>query len=188
MIFGIDYDGTIADTNAMKAKWIKEHLNIKVHPWECDRLHCVPKIGLYNYKKMEDVIYGREWTLKAPPVKGAIKGLKELKRLGEIYIITGRSESSIRWAKEWLKKQNVLYLLRGIISASHRSKGELCQEYSIDVFIDDDERYLRKIKKKDVLLKVLIKDGGPKKWDCPDDIKYVTSWEELLLMIKNLCR
>ena len=51
LIIGIDFDGTIADTNQVKAEWIKKKLRIDLPPSKCDRSQSVPIIGLENYKK-----------------------------------------------------------------------------------------------------------------------------------------
>ncbi len=56
---GLDYDGIIADTNRVKARWIREHLGVEVEPWRCDRTRCVPIIGASAYESMGEVVYER---------------------------------------------------------------------------------------------------------------------------------
>ena len=63
MRIAIDYDGTIADTNRVKADWILQNLGQVVAPWNCDRTNCVPIIGESAYQIMGDVVYERESTL-----------------------------------------------------------------------------------------------------------------------------
>jgi 5'(3')-deoxyribonucleotidase len=182
-VLGVDYDGTIADANRMKAKWVLENLNFKVPSWKCSRALLAPLIGFENYEELSRVVYGKEWSLNAPPVEGAIEGLRELRRLGKVYIVTVRSESGIRWAMEWMKSQKIINLVEGFISASERSKDEICRNHSLNVLVDDDIRHLTNMKGD--FLKILIKAGGPRKWpDCPEDVQYVSSWEELLSKVK----
>jgi putative restriction endonuclease len=73
---GIDFDGTIADTNQVKAQWIKKKLGIDLPPPKCDRSQCVPIIGLDNYEKMAAFVYDEAGTHAAPPVSGALKALE----------------------------------------------------------------------------------------------------------------
>jgi len=185
LVFGVDYDGTIADTNVMIAKWIKMKVGIEVPPWKCDRTRCVPIIGLEIYEEMSDVVYEKEWTLKAPPVEGALEGLKKLKSLGRVYIVTARPKRRIKWAESWLRHHGVLDQIDGFISAWNKSKRDLCREYSINILLDNDERHLTAIKDEDIV-KVLIKNGGPKQLNVPRDLLYVTCWEEFLRIVEKI--
>ena len=60
MRLAIDFDGTIADTNRVKAAWILDKLGVVVEPWRCDRTSCVPIIGAAAYEEMSDHVYERE--------------------------------------------------------------------------------------------------------------------------------
>ena len=80
MIVAIDYDGTIADTNRQKVKWIRARLGIDVEPWQCNRTDCVPLIGIEAYEEMGREIYERESSLAAPEVPGALGALRGLAR------------------------------------------------------------------------------------------------------------
>lgn len=65
LIVAVDYDGTIADTNREKAKWIEANLGIAVSPWHCDRTDCVPIIGEEAYRRLGDWVYERPSTFFA---------------------------------------------------------------------------------------------------------------------------
>ena len=51
-MFSVDFDGVIANTNNVKSKWIRSHLDIDVPPTYCDRTSCVSRIGLSEYERM----------------------------------------------------------------------------------------------------------------------------------------
>jgi hypothetical protein len=51
LIIAVDYDGTIANTNAEAMKWIKTHVGRYVEPWQCNRTDCVPLIGKVHMRK-----------------------------------------------------------------------------------------------------------------------------------------
>lgn len=51
LIIAVDYDGTIANTNAEAVKWIKTHVGRDVEPWQCNRTDCVPLIGKSPYEE-----------------------------------------------------------------------------------------------------------------------------------------
>ena len=75
LIIAVDYDGTIANTNAEAVKWIKTHVGRDVEPWQCNRTDCVPLIGKSPYEEMNDYVYERESTLAAAEVPGAANAL-----------------------------------------------------------------------------------------------------------------
>ena len=70
LIIAVDYDGTIANTNAEAVKWIKTHMGRDVEAWQCDRTDCVSLIGKSPYEEMNDYVYERESTLAAVEVPG----------------------------------------------------------------------------------------------------------------------
>ena len=65
LIIAVDYDGTIANTNAEAMKWIKTHVGRDVESWQCNRTDCVLLIGKSPYEEMNDYVYERESTLAA---------------------------------------------------------------------------------------------------------------------------
>ena len=143
MIIAIDYDGTIADTNGEKARWVAEYLGISVDPWQCSRTECVPIIGEEAYTRMGNYVYERESTLRAVEVPGSLEAIRRLASTAELHIITARPESRIVYAREWLEKHAVLDCFAGIdTSSGGPSKGDLCSAIKADFLIDDDVRHL----------------------------------------------
>lgn len=130
MIIAIDYDGTIADMNREKARWIKANLGHVVSPWKCSRTECVPIIGVEAYERMGDSVYERERTLQTNEVPGTLDALRALSKKTTIYIVTARSERRIPFAREWLESNEVLSCFEEI----HTSDGVKGKEALIDYF------------------------------------------------------
>ena len=52
MKIGIDFDGTIADTNTAKSYWIKKNIGLSIPPYQCDKTTCLQYIKKEDYKIM----------------------------------------------------------------------------------------------------------------------------------------
>ncbi len=177
--FGVDYDGTIADTNFMKTKWIHENLGREIYPWQGDRTSCVPIIGAANYETMADVVYEREWSLQAPPVAGALDALRVLSGRGKVYVVTARLPHRLAFAKEWLGVQQVAGFVNGFLCSARIDKGKLCKDYGIDILIDDDVRHLRHMSQQHIRA-ILLKPGFKGELRLPVGLEFCRSWNDVL--------
>lgn len=139
---GIDFDGTIADTNRVKARWVHEHMGQDIDPARCDRTSCVPLIGVEAYETMSAVVYERAWTLRTPPVQGALEALRGLARRCEVHIVTARPPRRAEFARQWLEAHGVMDCIAAIVSAADREKAAVCRERGMVALIDDDRRHL----------------------------------------------
>ena len=178
-IFGVDYDGTIANTNLIKARWIREHLHIEVAPWQCDRTSCVSLIGEHNYKRMCDAVYERELSERTPPVQGALDALKALGEQGKVYIVTARLPHRVAYAREWLVQHGVADCVHNCLSSSGTDKQTICGEHGMSVLIDDDERHLTCIVS-GCVKRILLKPGLVGQLSVPDTVTLCRSWDEVL--------
>ncbi len=186
---GIDYDGTIADTGAIKAAWIKEHLGLDVPPWKTDRTLCVPLIGEENYERMGRAAYAPAASLRAAEVDGAAAALRALAARYQLYVVTARSAQGIAPARQWLEQHGLAAYITGYLSSAARnpdgsrvSKGHLCRDHGIGVLIDDDERHLRDIDLPG-LRRILLKDGCDQPWAPAEGIALATSWSQVLQLL-----
>lgn len=182
MIFAIDFDGTIVDTNLMKSAWIAENLGRKVPPWNCNRTDCVPIIGLASYEKMANDVFDREGTLGTPPVPGAVPAIRALSRLAELIVVTVRSGERLEFATEWLQMHRVLDLFKAVRSSKESSKEQVCAEYAAVALIDDDVRHLREAQNTG-LQRILLQHG--RKEEKPDEtgILFCNSWEKVVALL-----
>jgi hypothetical protein len=174
---GIDFDGTIADTNEVKAKWIRMNLGVDLSPWSCDRSKCVPIIGLEKYEQMAAFVYGEEGTGDAAPVTGALDGLRCLAQRAWLYVVTNRFGSHLPAARRWLCRHGVANLFKNVVSSAGRTKGEVCWEHGIEVLLDDDLRHTGLTRQHPVRV-VLLARGPDNSWE-PDAI-CVKSWSEFV--------
>ena len=146
LIIAVDYDGTIANTNAEAMKWIKTHVGRDVEPWQCNRTDCVPLIGKSPYEGMNDYVYERESTLAAAEVPGAANALRALTFVGDVFVVTNRPLRRIAYAREWLERMGLALSIREIITSHDSSKEQVCQQIGAHVLIDDDVRHLRDVR------------------------------------------
>lgn len=180
--FGVDYDGTIADTNLMKARWIREHLRQQVDPWQCDRTSCIPLIGAESYERMANTVYERAWSLAAPPVAGALAGLQALGARGKVYVLTARLPHRLAFAREWFERQGVPGLGDTLLSSAESDKLSVCERHGVNVLIDDDERHLLPLLQSGVRA-ILLKVGFGGTLSLPMGVQLCRTWSEVLAVL-----
>lgn len=177
--FGIDYDATVADTNSVKATWIREHLGLEVSPWQCDRTTCIPIIGLESYEAMSSVVYERDYTLAAAPIAGALDALRTLSLHSSVYIITARPPYRIAFAETWLEQHGVADTISNIFSSAASDKQTLCREHGVNVLVDDDVRHLVRLSEQGARA-ILFKAGFDGEFVIPDGVTLCRSWDEVM--------
>lgn len=185
MIIALDFDGTIGDANRLKAEWIKENLDLEIPSWQCSYTECVPIVGAEVHKPMGEVVYGREGTLRAVEVKGALAALRTLSKDHTLHIVTARPDSRVPFAAEWLEQNGVLDCITAIHSSAGMFKAAICSELGATVLVDDDPRHLTESENRD-LTRILIQDGRTDRPDFGSDVVFCTSWDEILRRIQDL--
>jgi len=185
MIVAIDYDGTIADTNRQKVKWIRARLGIDVAPWECNRTDCVPLIGIKAYEEMGREIYERESSLAAPEVPGALRAIRGLARRAKVHIVTARPPRNMNYSREWLQEKDVIDCLAGIVSSEGAAKSDICAALGARVLIDDDIRHLRDVEVEG-LVRVYLQEGREKAPACGPGVVFCRSWEEVVQLVNGM--
>ena len=183
---GLDYDGTIADTGAVKSAWIKEHLGLEVPPWKTDRTLCVPIIGLEEYARMGSVVYGPEATRWAQEVPGASAAIAALAARYRLYVITARNAEQMAWSRQWLDAHGLAAHIQGYLSSGERasdgsrpSKARLGSEHNIRILVDDDERHLDGPEVA-AFQRILLKAGCDQPFSPAPGIALARSWHEAL--------
>ena len=183
MRIAIDYDGTVADTNHVKADWIMQNLGQVVEPWNCDYTNCVPIIGEPAYRKMGDVVYERESTLQTSEVPGAVEAIRLLARKAEISIVTARSPGRMAFAREWFSMKGLQGLVREFQSSKGSSKEDVCRTIAADVLIDDDIRHLRDVRLPG--LKRILLQHGREDLQETAEVMACRSWSEVLVCLNE---
>ena len=138
MRIGIDLDDTLCNTSETVQKYLKTYASTTKFS----------KLDIMNEKDLTKEFFNsclekiyNEVELK-PYAKEVIQRLREKRHT--FYAITARSNTfvpSIKNVEEitqkWLEKQNIK--VEKIITASYgEKKAEVCQEYQIDIMVDDD--------------------------------------------------
>jgi hypothetical protein len=142
-LIALDFDGVVADTNAVKARWIREHLNLEVDPLRCNRTQCVPLIGEDAYRHLSDAVYSRRLTQSTPPMIGLSAALRTLSSRFGFIILTARRALSVKAAEEWLVLQDVRDYFDQMLSSEGQAKIDLAGAMDAIALVDDDVRHLR---------------------------------------------
>lgn len=185
MIIAIDFDGTIGDANEQKARWIKANLGLSLPSWQCSYTECAPIVGEEVHKPMGLSVYGREGTLRANEVTGALDALRALSKDYTLHIVTARPEERIPFAREWLKRKGALGCIEEIHSSVGSTKSAICAEIEAGILIDDDVRHLREGEAKG-LSRILLQDGRTDRPDYGPGIIFCSSWREILDRIRKI--
>ncbi len=185
MILAIDYDGTIADSNAEKVKWIRDNLNWEIPVWLCNKTECVPRIGETVYEAMGNDVYERERTLQAPAVPGVLAALRTLAMTNELHVVTARPSRRIAFAEEWLTERGIVHLFRGIHSAHETAKTDICRRIGAHILIDDDERHLTSTDLPG-LSRMLLQCGRNDTPQVPEGVLFLKGWPDVVASIEDM--
>jgi hypothetical protein len=141
-MFAIDYDGTIADTNTVKSRWIRQNLGRDLPPYFCDHSTCRPLVGEEVHQRMSAEVYTAQVTAEAPPVPGAIAAVRALASLAPVRVVTVRHGEELEWAWDWLRRQGVAGCIDQMVCAKGKNKVAVAREIGCRIMIDDDLRHL----------------------------------------------
>lgn len=144
-MFALDYDGVIADTNALKSAWLRDKRGLDLPRWQCDFTSSVPIIGRETYDRMAVDVFGEEGTAQAPPVPGVEAALAALAGRGPVYIITARDERKAAFSRQWLDDHRLARHITDIIAQDDRPdrpKVGIAEELGCHTLVEDDERHL----------------------------------------------
>ena len=180
--FGVNYDGILADTNLMKARWIREQLGRDLPAWQCDRSSCVPIIGAEHYEALANVVYKKERSMQMPPVAGALDAVNALSMCGKVYVVSARLAHRMAFARKWLEQRGVARLVNGILSFAGSDKKALCTQYGLQVLSDDDARHLEGLRPERIR-PFLLKPGLQDELDVPAGVALCRTWDEVLSKI-----
>ena len=179
---GVDYAGILADTNLIKARWIREDLGRDMPAWQCDRTSCVPVIGAEPYEAIANVVYEKEWSMQASPVAGALDAVNALSMCGKLYVVSARLAHRMAFARKWLEQRDVARLVNGFLSFAGSDKKALCTQYGLQVLIDDDARHLEGLPPERIR-PFLLKPGLQDELDVPAGVALCRTRDEVLSKI-----
>ena len=184
MRIGIDFDGTIADTNRAKALWIQRHLGIKIPHYLCDRTSAVPLIGETTYRSMSNDMYSEHGTLSLLPIPGFRQALCRITKHHEVIIVTARQGERLSYAQAWFTLHHFPRSLE-VCGVPTRQIGKIavCKSAAIQMLIDDDSRHLPSREDKDVK-GILFKHCAPSSYKSNDQT-ICRTWSEVVNLLKQ---
>lgn len=178
MRIGIDFDGTLADTNSVKSHWILSELGLRVPPWRCDRTACVPLIGEAAYTRMAADVYEHTSAQNLPEVPNALDAVRLMQSVHTLVVVTARKDKLAEIALDWLSRRSQTTNVPLVsISPERPTKAEVCCSEKISVLIDDDERHLLGLDQIGVL-PILFKHDAPSTFHHPSLFVHRT-WQEV---------
>ncbi len=138
MKIGLDFDGVVADSQALKAIEAERRYGVKIPPTLCKKAPVVANGWLTadQYRQLQlDVSGIREICLQMRPVKRASAFLEKLAADGhDLVIISSRSGAEIANAREWLARQKIGISIVGVGYGNSKESAVR----GLDIFIDDD--------------------------------------------------
>ncbi len=157
---GIDFDGVIAYGSALKRAYIKEKFGFYCS--NPSKFHS--GLTKEQYTEMIAELYNTSKYLKTPEINGAKNYLKKLKKEGhKVFIITLRTDSEIKYTKQWLQQHNISEF-EEIINTNNGPKSEACKKINLDLFIDDYPTMLEELK--GIVPNIIIfNPENPESWD-----------------------
>lgn len=189
MKIGIDIDNTITDTLPIIKEYCQIYNDTVVKRNLTMHEDGVASYNLFDWTEEENhdfcMNYLEKAVLKAKVKENAKDIIKKLKEEGhEIYIISARVtpifKTPYESTEKYLKENGIIYdkLIVGSID-----KLPICLEYNLDVFLEDEPRYINDISKH---IPVIVFDEIFNKQCNGDNIYKVTNWNQIYKIINNL--
>ena len=136
-MFAVDFDGTVADTGALKRDWIRDRGMGEFAPWHYNRSDLARLAPDLDYGAMLDHVCCQA-TLTSRPIAGAERALAALSKAGPVYILTVRDGAWLDYAIEWLTAHGLRRFITREVSQGRRPKPEVAAELGCKVLIDDE--------------------------------------------------
>jgi uncharacterized protein len=142
---GLDFDGVIANTPALKSVAAKEVIGKDVEPEEMLARNVIDKnlmtMDEYHALQREVFFENPQWHNFLHAMKGAPEGIKELQNFGHhVTCVTSRTPDAVSLARQWIEKEGMEIEIHDM--EGHNGKMSVAKELGLNVFIDDDPQYL----------------------------------------------
>jgi uncharacterized protein len=185
---GLDFDGVIANTPALKSVAVKEIIGKVVKPEEMLARNVIEKklMTMDEYHVLQREVYFKhpQWHNYLHAMSGAIEGIEELQDLGHfVACITSRTPDAVSLARQWIEREGIEIEIHDM--EGHPSKTSVAKELGLNVFIDDDPQYLEPmIGEIDNLF--LYSWVYNKEYDEGENITRTGSWSDIMSRMRKL--
>jgi len=180
--FAIDLDGVLADTAKSLCRILNSRYSTAYTPEVFDRWNAweVAQISRDEFLRTLDEAWFDWRTMPAIESELASKVLR-LTKFGTIDIVTGRSEVTVPFAREWLQLQGITYT-NFVRTASVNAKADL----DYDIFIDDSEFLMSLIASRLIGVGILYTQPWNRSAKNMPRIFRANSWEEIPRLITRI--
>lgn len=148
MKIGIDLDETTLNLIDPLIEYHKEKTGKKLEREDFESFYLSDILSISKEEEWIylDEFYNSDYFDKILPLQNSINVLKELSKNHEIFFITARPENWREKTEKWLSKFVDFPHKLILTSNMHKNepgkkKFEVCEEKSIDIFIEDDHNY-----------------------------------------------
>jgi uncharacterized HAD superfamily protein len=148
--------------------------------WNCDETEAVRRVFEFYYS-------AEHWDTL--PVIGAVKGITQLSEGHNLFIVTAKSEEFKDQTQAWLDKYfpakfNGLFFTNQYHGhGSKRTKGEVCQELGLQLFIDDSLHNVEDVAGYGI--PALLFDAPWNQGEVTPPIIRVYSWDEIVAVLSH---
>jgi len=186
-IIGVDLDDVLLDCrlalcefhnarydNFLTKEEFCQHYNLE-ELWKCSTEEAIKRVVEF---------YNSEEHLNALPIIGASEAIKELSQNNSLFIVTVKPEYLRDSTHKWLVKNNLdffdgVYFTNKYLGDNvKKTKGKVCDELRVEVFIDDALSNAIDVRKEG--RDVLLFDSPWNQGELPINTKRVYSWREIL--------
>ncbi|MEA3249489.1 MAG: hypothetical protein U9Q03_03965 [Patescibacteria group bacterium] len=182
MRIGLDFDGTMVDHGEHKMR-LAAARGFSIERWQTNTNVMKQYLPSDDYSEIKEIVYTL-LTPHAPPMDGLVEHLAALE--GELYLISARRSTSIRFAQEWLQGYNVYDHIpaeRVFFCPSSDEKHKFVQRLGIDVYLDDKARVLESLPRQ--TRKVLFdSDSISGRIDLHKDIEIAADWRDFVRLME----
>ncbi len=118
------------------------------------------------------------------PVFGAPEGVREWSKNNDLFVVTGRSYTTVKFVNDWIATHMPFF--KGILftksdSRLKKTKSQLCKENGIEILIDDHVAFVEDLSLNGI--KGLIFDAPWNQGKIPENVTRVYSWDDVVARI-----
>lgn len=185
---GVDFSGALAHFGRAKSLCALEEFGVHCCPQMFKRKQVQPKLlSADQYERVQQLTYGPEYGLRLDPVPGVVECLSGLVLEGhELYVVTSRTGSELKVAKEWWKGVSDGVPMEFIGTGRGKSKGSAVRDLGLHFLIDDDLKKLVQVSDEGADARLLLFS-----WcynahkQLPDFVQRLSSWNQFPQLIAS---
>ena len=133
LVFAVDLDGVVIDYFNAFINLLSKSFNRRFTERDF-YVHDPAQVLDISHRETEEFLRETVFNYRCSPIQGSLKGIKTLKKYGELIFITERTEDMIDLTKAWLKTHG--YPLAPIEKSNRKSK--IISKLNPNVWIEDN--------------------------------------------------